>query len=112
MLNYYLLTVCSWTAHLGGKITKSAIAVPGKADFDVSTVNMDGSFSNNGGIKIKYNSIKRDIFFNSILLRKTYYMIKGYRINCIKISKIIFIGNIISMPSHNIKWRMILKILS
>lgn len=62
MLNYYLLTVCSWTAHLGGKITKSAIAVPGKADFDVSTVNMDGSFSNKGGIKIKYNSIKRDIF--------------------------------------------------
>jgi hypothetical protein len=55
---YCLLTVCSWTAHLGGKITKSAIAVPGKADFDVRTVNMDGSFSINGA-QNKYISIKK-----------------------------------------------------
>ena len=34
----------SATAHLGGKMTKSAIATPGTVDCAVSTVKMDGSY--------------------------------------------------------------------
>lgn len=35
--------MCSETDHLGGNITKSAIAVPGLEEGQVKTVNMDGS---------------------------------------------------------------------
>ena len=35
--------MCSETDHLGGKMTKSAMATPGRADGQVRTVNIDGS---------------------------------------------------------------------
>lgn len=43
----------SWTDHLGGKMTKSAMATPGFVDGQVSTVKMEGSWNtkySNGNI--------------------------------------------------------------
>jgi hypothetical protein len=42
-LTFSYRKVCSATIHRGGKITKSAMAVPGSLDLTVKTVKMDGS---------------------------------------------------------------------
>jgi hypothetical protein len=44
VVQYENLNVCSATVHLGGNITKSAIATPGSLDWQVNTVNIEGSF--------------------------------------------------------------------
>jgi hypothetical protein len=57
--------VCSCTDHRGGKITKSAIAVPGFNDGHVSTVKIDGSYR------------KQVLFHIEVGTQKTYDVING-----------------------------------
>jgi len=40
--------VCSWTHHRGGKMTKSATAIPGFELGQVSTVKIEGSWDEGG----------------------------------------------------------------
>lgn len=43
--------MCSWTAQRGGKITKSAMAVPGLELGQVRTVKIDGSCREEKGVR-------------------------------------------------------------
>ena len=54
--------MCSETLHLGGKMTKSAIATPGFVLWHVRTVKIDGSCSMNDRIlkEFQYNAKTSD----------------------------------------------------
>ena len=90
--------MCSETDHLGGKMTKSAMATPGRADEQVRTVNIDGSCN------------CKTISFICFLVdvKTTYAMVELDGIDDHEISQIVFVRDVISVPGDYVKRAVLL----